>query len=499
MLSFAMTCLRCDADTEPMKLVMAGRYHEAVQLAMPRLDRKPSSQQAPQHAVLGQVIGRVLIRLGRAEEAEELFRRQLHTYEVGPRAFVRWMSSLDHGEIQLVMNRPSRAAQAFGTVADDETAPVAMRVEALSGLAISVRSLGEYRRANHALQFAQVLARQEAPEATQRLIEGLLLETAVLQQLRVFDESSELPPQSTLRNAGLSLHMQLAACARSLAELPMAAARLHFLAALADGSGGAAACLSRLLDPIHKLHQDKLLEEEREARVEAALARVAVGDAQGAQDLLGGMAHDEEAVRKQRQSLELRYCLSRIYATQGRHADALRLYKSHVAQVLSRLHAELSRLPYLRCLERQVMLEQTDATKLLLPLRYRRAYQYIMEHLNDRDLSVREVATHVDVTERALQMAFRTHLGMSPAELIRRRRVEHIRKDLREGQDRRTVIDVAQRWGLSNRSTLTQTYRQMFQETPTSMLRGTAAAPIPTATAITSPAVTPVVARDELQ
>ena len=65
----------------------------------------------------------------------------------------------------------------------------------------------------------------------------------------------------------------------------------------------------------------------------------------------------------------------------------------------------------------------------VLPLRYRRAYQYILEHLENRDLSVREVATHVDVTERALQMAFRTHLGMTPAELIRRRRIERIRKE----------------------------------------------------------------------
>jgi AraC-like DNA-binding protein len=480
MLAFAMTCLRADCRAEPMELIMAGRYQEAVQLAMPRLDRKPSPQQVQEHAALGQVIGRALIRLGRAEAAEELFRRQLHTYEMGPRAFVRWMSSLDHGEIQLVMNRPSRAAQAFSTVADDETAPIPMRVEALAGLAISVRALGEYRRARHALQHAQTLARQEAPEPMQRIIEGLLLETAVMQELRTFDEGGELSSQSAMRTTDTPLHAQLLACAQSLADVPMAAARLEFLAALVDHNTTGARYLSRLLDHINQLRQHKLAEEERESRVEAALARVAAGDAQAAQELLGGLVHDEEAIRKQRHSLELRYCLSRIYALQGRHVDALRLYKEHVAQVLSRLHTELAHLPYLRCLERQEMLEQNDATKLLLPLRYRRAYQYIMEHLNDRDLSVREVAAHVDVTERALQMAFRTHLGMSPAELIRRRRVEHIRKDLRQGQERRTVIDVAQRWGVSNRSTLTQTYRQMFHETPTTMLRGVDA-PLPTA------------------
>ncbi len=96
----------------------------------------------------------------------------------------------------------------------------------------------------------------------------------------------------------------------------------------------------------------------------------------------------------------------------------------------------------------------------------------MIEHLDNRDLSVREVAAHVDVTERALQMAFRSHLGITPAELIRRKRLEHIRRELRETPERHNVLGVAQRWGLTNQSTLTQNYREIFQETPTGMLRG---------------------------
>lgn len=472
MLMFAMSCLRSDGNAETMDLVLAGRFQEAVRMAMPRLDRRPAVHQLEEHAALGQVIGRMLIHMGRAEDAEELFRRQLRTYEMGSRPFVRWMSSLDHGELRRVMSRPSRAAQAFGTVADDETAPVALRIEALAGVAVSVRGLGEYRRAHHALQVAQALARQESPEPVQHLLEALCLETQVLQELRVFDEGGDLASGAAVPSAGGPLHTRLAVCMKALARLPFAARRLDFLAALDDREGSGGRYRGRLLEQFAQARGHKLLEHESECRVEAALALVGTGDGDGAQELLGALARDEDSVRRQRHSLELRYCLSRIYALQGRHADALRLYKEHMAQALPRLHTELAHLPYLRCLERREMMEQSDASKLLLPLRYRRAYQYIMEHLDDRNLSVREVAAHVDVTERALQMAFRTHLGLSPAELIRRRRVEHIRKDLHEASDRLTLVDAAQRWGMSSRSTLTQNYRRMFRETPTLALRG---------------------------
>lgn len=475
MLVFALTCLRSDVKEEPLQLVMQGRFFEAVQLAMPRLERKPSAQGIEEHAMLGQVIGRVLILLGREEEAEELFRRQLRVYEAGTRPYVRWMSSLDQGQMQLMLNRPSRAAQAFSTVADDETAPVELRVEALAGMATSVRALGEYRRARRILQLAQTLA-QDSPATVRRVLDAIQIETSVMQELRAYDEGGDASAHATSGGDASSLHDQLLACARDLVEVPIARARVSFLGCLVDKQLKGSAFMAQIVEHLQLVRSQRLAAQEREYRIEAALSQVALGDAKSAHELVGPLAHDEESVRRHRHSLELRYCLSRIYALQGRHTDALRVYKEHVAQALSRLHAELSQLPSLRCLEKQEMAEKSDAAKMLLPLRYRRAYQYIIEHLDDRDLSVREVAAHVDVTERALQMAFRTHLGMTPAELIRRRRVEHIRKDLQSAPERLSVIDVAQRWGVSNRSTLTQNYRRHFHETPTMMLRGSSPA-----------------------
>jgi AraC-like DNA-binding protein len=478
MLMFAMTCLRSDFDNEAVRLIISGRYQEGVQLGMARLERGPASRRIEEHAVLGQVTGRALIHMARTEEAEELFRHQLRSYELESRSCVRWMSSLDQGAMQHAKNRPSRAAQAYGSVADDDTAPTLLRMEALCGVALSVRSLGEYRRARQALQSARDLAREEVPGFAQHVVNGMMLETEVMQQLCVFNEGSDHPFQAApvIANAEPLSH-RLLACADLLHEVPVASWRLKFLAALVDSSDGPVRPIERQLVYINELGRRGLLEAEGESRIEAALAQLPVADWHAVKEVLGALCHDEDTVRKQRQSLELRYCLSHIYAMQGRHADALRVYKDHTAQALTRLHRELSQLPLLRCLERHERLEQTDRAKLLLPLRYRRAYQYIIDNLDNGDLSVREVANHIDVTERALQMAFRAHLGQSPAELIRQRRVEEVRKDLLGSQERITLSSAARRWGVSNRSTLTQNYRQHYKETPSSTLRGAALLP----------------------
>lgn len=471
MLMLALTSIRSCLQDEPVRMVMRGQLAQAVRLAMVKLEKRPSPQAADAHALLGQIIGRALLVLGREEEAEELFRRQLRVYEMSSRSAVRWMSSLDHGSLQLALNRLGRAADAFNTVADDETAPVPLRVEALAGLSVSLRALGEYRRAERTLTHAQLISQAHTPMLLQRLLDAMRMESSVLSNLRAFDEGGDAAPISLGSGAPTYTRGQLLELAVEFGDVAIAAQRLRFLAALMPHRNMTEQ-IGNITENLQVVRQQKLSGLERECRVEAALALVNGAEAKAANDVLEGLAHDEESVRRHRYSLELKYCLSRIYALQGRHMDALRLYKEHVNQAMGRLRTELAQLPYSRCLEKQQMAEHNDSMKMLLPLRYRRAYQYIVEHLDDRDLSVREVAAHIDVTERALQMAFRTHLGMAPAELIRRKRMDGIRKELREAPDRPNVLDVAQRWGMTNRSTLTQNYRHFFKETPTTMLRG---------------------------
>lgn len=103
-----------------------------------------------------------------------------------------------------------------------------------------------------------------------------------------------------------------------------------------------------------------------------------------------------------------------------------------------------------------------------LPARYRRAYQFILANLHRADLSIKHVADNLGVTDRALQMAFRAHLGMSPSAVIRQCRMDRIHSDLATGSATRgtTTLDVAQRWGVRSRSALAHSYRGAFGELP---------------------------------
>jgi len=106
-----------------------------------------------------------------------------------------------------------------------------------------------------------------------------------------------------------------------------------------------------------------------------------------------------------------------------------------------------------------------------LPAKYRRAYRYMQENLDRADLSVRELAIEIGVTERALQTAFKNFLGLSPTELIRRQRMERIRAELEDPfTSERNILGAANKWGVQNRSTLVSSYRKQFNEAPSETL-----------------------------
>lgn len=472
MLMLALTCLRsCEMEHEVAELLMSGKVVEGLRNGQERLDRPALA--ATQRAVLGQLVGHALLVAGREEEAEEAFHRQLRSYEAMSRFFVRWMSSLDQGAMFLHLNKPGRACEAFNVLADDASAPKDLRIEALAGMSYALTDVGEYRRAERTIGYAVELARSDCAPQIAPLLEAMRLELSARRLLRSFEEGASAPADAASGQAlQEDLCESLGLVCEEFSGRPLVSRRLAFLAALVRPRIEAPQACAGVIESLRWLREHRLGGAELSSRVEAALAFVAQADAKDAADVLGALATDEAQVHRHRHALELKYCLSRLYALHGRHVDALRLYREHAVQALKRLRSELARVPYSRFLEKQEMAEQMDAAKLQLPLRYRKAYQFITEHLDDRNLSIRQVAAHVDVTERALQMAFRSHLGMTPAELIRRRRMDRIRTELREGSQQDGVLAVASRWGMTNRSTLAQNYRQQFDESPTAMLRG---------------------------
>jgi len=464
-----------ETEQDIARLVREGRMTDALRTAQDRLELRETA--ALRRCDLGAIVLRISLAAGREEEAEELAQKMPRLYETVSRPAVRWLSSLDQGAMCLALNRPGRGAQAFNLVADDEAAPAKLRVEALAGLSIAMHKVGEYRRAALSLHGARELARREGLDKQVALLDGLGLDLAMRYWLRSCEEFDDVPlPQEVGTLAGRREGESLQACAarttRALDDVVPAARRLTFLGALLGRDATPAVLAGAVRAQLHWLAEQYLSAVESETRVESALGFTMRKDFRAAIELLGSWISDEQQVVRHRHSLDLRSCLSRLHALQGRHGEALRVYKEFSRQAMETVQREVSLLPYSRFLERQEIALQPDAPQMRLPLRYRRAYQFIIERLDDRQLTIRQVAAHIDVSERALQAAFRTYLGMSPAELIRHHRMSRIRSEWLGGQQQSTVIEIGRRWGMGKRSTLVQNYRQQFSETPTATLRG---------------------------
>ncbi|WP_431257347.1 helix-turn-helix domain-containing protein [Roseateles chitinivorans] len=499
MLLLTLGSLRlAEQDGDVAAAVARGDVQEALRLGLGRLDRGAGGD--PERlAALGQVLGQALLAAGRDEQAEELFQKQLRMYEGLPRTQVRWLSSMDRGFLFLHLNKPGRAAETFNVVADADDAPLALRVEALAGMAQAMQSMGEHRRAARTLAFAMALVEAApAPSLMMPLLTAIELELQVCRALRHYDDmaGAELPRDRDVRAA-------LRSSALLLSALPVVVARLEFLVALvaqepapmaaqaghAGHAGQGTEGVDGLFDGVRWYRDRRLAPMEERARVEAALALLDRGQARTAYDILGPLAIDDARQLHHRHAIELRYCASKLHAMNGRHSDALRCYRQHAQLSLARLRFELTRVPYSRFLEQQERAEQADADQLRLPPRYRRAYQYILDHLHDRALSVRRIAAEIDVTERALQMAFRANLGLTPAEVIRKLRMACIRTELQQMAGRDSVLAVAARWGMANRSTLAHNYRQQFGETPSATASLPSFAELPSIAATVAAAV----------
>ncbi|WP_432544212.1 AraC family transcriptional regulator [Kineococcus sp. SYSU DK002] len=106
------------------------------------------------------------------------------------------------------------------------------------------------------------------------------------------------------------------------------------------------------------------------------------------------------------------------------------------------------------------------------PATIRRAVAHVDANAH-RPLPLDEIAAAAGTGARALQDGFRRHLGTTPLGYVRRVRLEHARRELREADPARgdTVAAVAARWGFSNAGRFSAAYRAAFGEPPGDTLR----------------------------
>lgn len=81
------------------------------------------------------------------------------------------------------------------------------------------------------------------------------------------------------------------------------------------------------------------------------------------------------------------------------------------------------------------------------------------------ELSPADLARECGVTPRALQYAFRAHLGCTPQDYLRRIRLDLARRSMRDGTAA-SVSDAAAAFGFFNPGRFASDYRQVFNENP---------------------------------
>ncbi|MET8283437.1 AraC family transcriptional regulator [Micromonospora sp. NPDC005174] len=96
----------------------------------------------------------------------------------------------------------------------------------------------------------------------------------------------------------------------------------------------------------------------------------------------------------------------------------------------------------------------------------RRAVSF-MEENADRDISAADIANAAAVSLRAVQLAFRRHLGTTPMAYLRRIRLDRAHHDLVRADPRReTVSQIASRWGFASHSRFTARYHASYGVPP---------------------------------
>ncbi len=252
---------------------------------------------------------------------------------------------------------------------------------------------------------------------------------------------------------------------------PLLRARIDYLDSLRRLAAGQREAADASLLHLNWAIANNLHAYQYAVRLEIALAGLAGGVPHLAEAMLAPLGAERRATQSYRQ-LEYLYCVAKTRAAQGRDQEAAQFYSRYALTAMRCLREASGELaPFVHRARR--LPAQLDDVGARLPAKYRRAYRYLMENLERSDLSVREVAAEIGVTERALQSAFKNCLGSTPTEIIRQKRMERIRAELqREGvHGEPSLLGVATRWGVQNRSTLVKGYRRQFNEAPSDTLK----------------------------
>jgi transcriptional regulator GlxA family with amidase domain len=113
------------------------------------------------------------------------------------------------------------------------------------------------------------------------------------------------------------------------------------------------------------------------------------------------------------------------------------------------------------------LLEPAPPATSRVPDTVQSAIAFIDAHAAE-PIGLTEIASAVQLSPRALQAAFRRHLGTTPLGQLRAVRMARVHADLQSARpgDGQTVSAVANRWGISQLSRFARDYKQRYGVSP---------------------------------
>ncbi len=430
------------------------------------------------------------------EEAEQSYARAQRACKRGDEQ-IRMVSCRNAGWQALKRDRFGLARNCFTRIVRDEAASPEQATEACIGLALVDYRLGHQRSAVQALDYAMGFAEDLADplwmEVVALLLDDLEIQTAIrcspTLSDHVFWHSARVtggyrPALAPMDEGDASasiggtfppdMRAPMPGAHRRIAALPKVMQRhrdyLEWLAQTGLGDEVAADRLMRLLDDMRGGGSASLLPE---MQLSALLAALAGGFAAMADRLHCTVARRDVGMAAIHSHLDFMYAEAKVAALRGKTLNALALYSTYSQEALHCLRTEVLAMHSLDPRLDRAVSTRCDDVVGRLPPKYRPAYRYIVDNIAHSTLATREVAAYIDVTERSLQIVFKRSLGLSPSALIRQLRLQGIRRELQdESHVVPSVLDTANRWGVTSRSALIKSYRKQFNESPSETING---------------------------
>jgi AraC-like DNA-binding protein len=472
-LYFAVAALTASPALSPaqVRLAWAGDFRALERQLAARMDADapvgPDTQRA--YADLQWLFGRY-------EEAEQLHRDALRPL-ADEREYFRVLSCRNAAWQALFLQRHGAALACFRRVVEDERAPLSMQREAWLGLALVMFQLGQLEAAWDCAERLEALSGEENEGVWPAL--AAVLQQELLVQVR-WRGTDGLVDHVFWRH--LVTELRLPADLEPLLASPIDGGALarhgafqHQLRTLAEGSQHG---LADLHDTVQWAAGLGMPEYARFLKLDLAVAALAGGALDVARQALESFGEPGMSMpRGGHWLLDYLFCQADVLRRQGRRPEADAQYRRYCLLAMKRAREQAMTMNTLVPLpaRREQAAAAADDISARLVGKYRRAYVYLVEHLDQPDLSVKEVAAHIGVTERALQLAMRNSLGISPTQLIRRLRMERIHNELLSEGSSKNVLAIAAKWGVRHRSTLANAYRREFNESPTDTIMRSAA------------------------